>query len=172
MGYQVKLEIHEGEETLIKVAALLIQRFKRIGGTPLSNLRILSPKNNLSTTTHEMDTSRRCTALSRRENHDHVCDLSHFCLPCTETGALRDGEYCHPAFQSRASGKIERIPLCRSSHPVHPRFPGPPSPTRAMARVEGAYSGERSLWKLRDVDTRSWILDVGMAVVGRTRPVR
>lgn len=160
-------------ETSVKITVQVIQKPKRIGGTPLSSLRILSPKNNLSTTTHQMDTTRRCTTLSRRENHDHVCDLSHFCLPCTEAGALRDGEYCHPAFQSRASGKIERIPLRRSSHPVHPRFPDPPFPSaRALARVEGAYSGERSPWKLRDVDTRSWILDVGMAVVGRTRPVR
>lgn len=49
MGYRIKFKIHEGEETLIKVAARLIQKLERIGGTPLSNLRIPSPKNNLST---------------------------------------------------------------------------------------------------------------------------
>lgn len=86
----------------------------------------LFSKSSLSTTTYETGTTQSAVALSRRENHDHVCDLPHFCLPCTEAGALRDGEYCHPAFQSRASGKIERISLHCPSHPLpsrrfHPR---------------------------------------------------
>lgn len=148
MNYQIKFEMHEREkETSVKITVRVIQKPKRTGDTPQSSLRILSPKNNLSTTTHQMDTTRRCTSLSRRENHDHVCDLSHFCLPCTvQAGALRDGEYCHPAFQSRASGKIERIPLRRSSHPIHPRFPRSPIPIcpRPSARRRCIFRREKA----------------------------
>lgn len=78
----------------------------------------------------------RCTFQKRKSR---LCDLPHFCLPCTEAGALRDGEYCHPAFQSRASGKIERISL----HRPLPSTRSLPNPRADPARVEGAYSGEK-----------------------------
>lgn len=94
-------------------------------------------------------------------------DLPHFCLPCTEAGECYVMANTVIPHSSREHRKRQKESRCASLTPSGSSSipPSPGARRRCIFRREAR-------WKLRDVDTRSWILNAGMAVVGRTRPVR